>query len=209
MTQVVSALKGDAARVFDWVCHNLHKTGDLGLVLLKMWNHYSATLTFREQRNDVENLRQASGEDAIDFLIHVSDAIQTLGNVWKGLITSEELETLQYEVCLNGVKEDIRHVLDTEAAKFRELNSDQMYDALKHHEAYVARNKQLQGKVPHPGPVRAAQLANAGYRPRFQKTNAFSAVTVEPPNPMPENAVEELEEGLVEIEPASDEPGGS
>ena len=69
MTKVIGSLKGDAARVFDWVCHNHHATGDLGLILQKMHNHYSATLTFREQQNDVENMRQAPSEDAIDFLI--------------------------------------------------------------------------------------------------------------------------------------------
>ena len=110
-----------------------------------MRNHYSATLTFQEQRNEVENMRQASGEDAVDFLIRVSNAVQILGNDWKELMTLEEMEVLQYEVCLNGVNEDIRHVLDSETAKHGKLNSDQMYDAVKWHEAYVTRNKRLQG----------------------------------------------------------------
>ena len=117
MTQVAGSLKNDAARVFDWVRHNHHQTGDLGLILQKMRNHYSATLTFREQRNEVENLRQASGEDAVDFLIRVSNAVQILGNDWKDLMTIEEMEALQYEVCLNGVSEDIHHVLDSEIAR--------------------------------------------------------------------------------------------
>ena len=46
MTQVAGSLKNDAAHVFDWVRHNHHQTGDLGLILRKMRNHYSATLTF-------------------------------------------------------------------------------------------------------------------------------------------------------------------
>ena len=145
MTQVAGSLKNDAARVFDWVRHNHHQTGDLGLILQKMRNHYSATLTFQEQRNEVENMRQASGEDAVDFLIRVSNAVQILGNDWKELMTLEEMEVLQYEVCLNGVNEDIHHVLDSETAKHGKLNSDQMYDAVKWHEAYVAHNKRLQG----------------------------------------------------------------
>ena len=49
MTQVAGSLKNDAARVFDWVRHNHCRTGDLGLIFQKMRNHYSATLTFREQ----------------------------------------------------------------------------------------------------------------------------------------------------------------
>ena len=152
MTQVAGSLKNDVARVFDWVRHNHHRTGDLGLILQKMQNHYSATLTFREQHNKVENMRQASGEDAIDFLIQVSNAFQILGNDWNELLTLEEMEALQYEVCLNSVNEDIQHVLDSKTARQGKLNSDQMYDAVKWHEAYVTRNKRLQGRSPHSGP---------------------------------------------------------
>ena len=32
-------------------------------------------------------MRQASGEDAVDFLIRVSNAVQILGNDWKELMT--------------------------------------------------------------------------------------------------------------------------
>ena len=35
MTQVAGSLKNDAACVFDWVRHNHHQTGDLGLILQK------------------------------------------------------------------------------------------------------------------------------------------------------------------------------
>ena len=88
-------------------------------------------------------MRQASGEDTVNFLIRVSNVVQILGNDWKELLTPEEMEVLQYEVCLNGVNEDIHHVLDSETAKHGKLDSDQMYDAIKHHEAYVTRNKRL------------------------------------------------------------------
>ena len=128
-----------------------------------MRNHYSATLTFREQRNEVENMRQASREDAVDFLIRVSNAVQILGNDWKELMTIDEMETLQYEVCLNGVSEDIRHVLDSEIAKQGKLNSDQMYDAVKWHEAYVACNKRLQGRGSQPARTQAP--ASTSYKP--------------------------------------------
>ena len=56
MTQVITSLKGDAARVFDWVRHNHHNTSDLGLIMEKICNHYCSTLMFREQRNMVENI---------------------------------------------------------------------------------------------------------------------------------------------------------
>ena len=213
MTQVVSSLKSDASRVFDWVRCNHHRTGDLGFILQKMRNHYSATLTFREQCNEVENLRQAPHEDATDFLIQVSDAVQTLGSDWKNLVTPDELETLQYEVCLNGVTQDIRHVLDTEAAKYGELNSDQMYDAAKHHEAFIARKKRLQGKAtPLAGSSRAPQTTNSGYKPQFQKTTAFAANALEPSDSHLESpeviSSEVLEEGLIEIDPGQEEAGG-
>ena len=67
MTQVIVSLKGDAAGVFDWVRHNHHDTCDLGLIMEKICNHYCSTLTFREQRNTVENMRQASSKGAADF----------------------------------------------------------------------------------------------------------------------------------------------
>ena len=208
MTQVAGSLKNDAAWVFDWVRHNHRQTGDLGLILRKMRNHYSATLTFQEQRNKVENMRQASGEDAVDFLIRVSNAVQILGNDWKELMTLEEMEILQYEVCLNGVNEDIRHVLDSETAKHGELNSDQMYDAVKQHEAYVAHNKRLQGRGSQPAQAQAP--TSSGYKPQFQKATAFPAIAAEVPesDTTSVEAVGELEEGLVEIDPSSEDSGG-
>ena len=129
--------------------------------------------------NEVENMRQAFGEDAVDFLIQVSNAVQILGNDWKELLMLEEMEVLQYEVCLNGVNEDIHHVLDSETAKHGKLDSDQMYNAVKWHEPYVARNKRLQGRGSQP--TQAPALASLGYKPRFQKATAFSAVAAETP----------------------------
>ena len=42
----------------------------------------------------------------------------------------KELRSLQYEVSLNGVKEEIRHVLDSEIAKNEgKLTPQQMYEA--------------------------------------------------------------------------------
>ena len=136
---------------------------------------------FESSRNEVENMRQASGEDAVDFLIQVSNVVQILGNDWKELMTLEEMEVLQYEVCLNGVNEDIRHVLDSETAKHGKLNSDQMYDAVKWHEAYVAHNKRLQGRGSQP--TRAQTPTSSGYKPHFQKATAFPAVTAEVSEP--------------------------
>ena len=57
MTQVIASLKVDAAGVFDWVRHNHHDTSDLRLIMEKIHNHYCSTLTFREQRNTVKNMR--------------------------------------------------------------------------------------------------------------------------------------------------------
>ena len=83
MTQVIVSLKGDAAGVFDWVRHNHHDTSDLSLIMEKIHNHYCSTLTFCEQRNTVENMRQASSKGAADFLVRVSNTIQTLNKDWK------------------------------------------------------------------------------------------------------------------------------
>ena len=101
---------------------------------------------FHEQRNTVENMRQASSEGAANFLVRVSNAVQTLNKDWKNYMTKEEMDTLQYEVSLNGVNEEFWHVLDSEAAKYGELEPAQMYNAVKHLEAYLSRNKRLQNK---------------------------------------------------------------
>ena len=131
MTQVIASLKGNAAGVFDWVRHNHHNTSDLGLIMEKIRNHYCSTLTFHEQRNTIENMRQASNEGAADFLVRVSNAVQTLNKDWKNHMTKDEMDTLQYEVSLNGVNKEFRHVLDLEATKYGELEPAQMYNAVK------------------------------------------------------------------------------
>ena len=45
--------------------------------------------------------------------------MSNLGKDWKDELMEKELQSLQYEVSLNGVKEEIRHVLDSEIAKMR------------------------------------------------------------------------------------------
>ena len=58
MAQIIGALKGDAADVFDFACHHGKKhTKDLGLILERMCHHYCGTLMFREKWNTVENMR--------------------------------------------------------------------------------------------------------------------------------------------------------
>ena len=48
---------------------------------------------------------------------------------------------------MNGVHEEIRHVLDSEIAKNGgKLTPQQMYEAVKRYETYVGRNKRLEGK---------------------------------------------------------------
>ena len=95
-----------------------------------------------------------------------------------------ELRSLQYEVFLNGVREEIWHVLDSEIARHGQLTPHQMYEAVKKYEAYVAHNKCLEGKSasPHSGQQRAA-AQTSGYRPCFHKTTAFAASVEETSNP--------------------------
>ena len=157
MTQVIASLKGDAAGVFDWVKHNHHDTSDLGPIIEKIRNHYCSTLTFHKQQNTVENMRQASNEGAADFLIRISNAVQTLNKDWKNHMTQDEMDTLQYEVSLNGVNEEFRHVLDSEAAKYGELEPAQMYNAVKCHKVYLLQNKCLQVKSSYPSQPKAPQ----------------------------------------------------
>ena len=70
MPLVVSSLMGDASDVFDWILSLNHgEPQDLTTLLQMLREHYCGSLTFRKQRNTIENLRQKSNEAAIDFLI--------------------------------------------------------------------------------------------------------------------------------------------
>ena len=212
MTQVIVPLKGDAAGVFDWVRHNHHNTSDLGLIMEKIRNHYCSTLTFHEQRNTVENMRQASSEGAADFLVRVSNAVQTLNKDWKNHMTREEMDTLQYEVSLNGVNEEFWHVLDSEAAKYGELEPAQMYNAVKRHEAYLSRNKRLQNKGSFSNQAKAPQQTpRTTFKPQYHKTTAFAVTTVKQPKMDSEPAGSDVEGNteVEEVESASDEAGGT
>ena len=120
MPLVVSSLTGDASDVFDWILSLNHgEPQDLMMLLQMLREHYCGSLTFREQRNTIENLRQKPNEAAIDFLIRVGTSVSNLAKDWKDELMEGKLQALQYEVLLNGVKEEIRHVLDLEMAKIR------------------------------------------------------------------------------------------
>ena len=182
MPLVVSSLTGDASNVFDWILSlNPGNTQDLTTLLQMLREHYCGSLTFREQRNTIENLCQKPQEAAIDFLIRVGTSVSNLGKDWKDELTDEELQSLQYEVSLNGVHEEIRHILDSEIAKNGgKLTPQQMYEAVKRYETYVAHNKRLEGK----GASSSASQPKAaghtsGYKPRFHKTMAFAATIPE------------------------------
>ena len=139
----------------------------------------------------VENLRQGAREDATDFMIRVGSSISNLAKDWKGQLMEAELQSLQYEVSLNGVREEIRHVLDSEIARHGQWTLHQMYNTVKRYETYIACNRCLEGKSASPlvGHQRAA-AQTSGYKPHFHKTTAF-ATSVE------ESAVPALsEQGL-------------
>ena len=182
MPLVVSSLTGDASDVFDWILSlNPGNTQDLTTLLQMLREHYCGSLTFREQRNTIENLCQNPQEAAIDFLIRVGTSVSNLGKDWKDKLMDKELQSLQYEVSLNEVQEEIRHILDSEIAKNGgKLTPQQMYEAVKRYETYVARNKRLEGKG---ASLSSSQQKAAGhtwgYKPRFYKTMAFAATIPE------------------------------
>ena len=124
----------------------------------------------------VENLHQGVCKDATDFIIRVGTSVSNLDKDWKDQLTDEELQYLQYEVSLNGVKEEIQHILDSEIARNGWLTPHQMYEAVKKYKTYVAHNKCLEGKStsPHTNHQRAV-AQTFGYKPRFHKTTAFAA----------------------------------
>ena len=80
MPLVVSSLTGDASDVFDWILSlNPGNTQDPTTLLQMLREHYCGSLTFREQRNTIENLCQKPHEAAIDFLIRVSTSVSNVG----------------------------------------------------------------------------------------------------------------------------------
>ena len=187
MPLVVSSLKGDVSDVFDWSRSvTPGEAQDLSMLLQMLCEHYCDSYTFREQRNMVENLWQCVREDATDFMIRVGTSVSNLGKDWKDQLTQEELQSLQYEVSFNGVKEEIRHVLDSEIARHGQLTPHQMYEAVKKYETYVAHNKRLEGKSasPHTNHQRVVPQTS-GYKPRFHKTTAFTASVEETTNTAP------------------------
>ena len=178
MPLVVSSLTGDASDVFDWILSLNHgEPQDLTTLLQMLREHYCGSLTFREQRNTIENLRQKPNEAAIDFLIRVGTSVSNLAKDWKDELTEGELQALQYEVSLNGVKEEIRHVLDSEMAKRDgHLTPQQMYKAVNRYETYVVRNKRLDSKGTSTSAGQQKTTSqSSGYKPRFHKTTAFVA----------------------------------
>ena len=182
MPLVVSSLTGDASDVFDWIVNlDPGNTQDLTTLLQMLREHYCGSLTFREQRNTIKNLFQRPQEAAIDFLIRVGTSVSNLGKDWKDKLTEEELQSLQYEVSLNGVQEEIRHILDSEIAKNGgKPTPQQMYEAVKRYETYVARNKRLEGKGTSLSTSQQKATGHtSGYKPRFHKTMAFATTIAE------------------------------
>ena len=180
MPLVVSSLTGDASDVFDWILSLNHgDPQDLTTLLQMLREHYCGSLTFREQRNTIENLRQKPNEAANDFLIWVGTSVSNLAKDWKDELTEGELRALQYEVSLNGVKEEIRHVLDSEIAKRDgHLTPQQMYEAIKRYETYVAWNKRLDRKGIATSVSQSKTTDQSlGYKPRFHKMTTFIATT--------------------------------
>ena len=116
MPLVVSSLTGDTSDMFDWTCSvSPGDAQDLSELLQMLREHYCGSFMFRGQRNMVESLCQGAQEDATDFMIRVGSSLGSLAKDWKGQIMEAELRSLQYKVSLNGVREEIRHVLDSEA----------------------------------------------------------------------------------------------
>ena len=213
MPLVVSSLTGDASDVFDWILSLNHgDPQDLTTLLQMLREHYCGSLTFREQRNMIENLCPKPNEATIDFLIRVGTSVSNLAKDWKDELTEGELQALQYEVSLNGVKEEIRHVLDSEMAKRDgHLTPQQMYEAVKRYETYVARNKRLdrKGTVTSPSPPKTTGQSS-GYKPRFHKMTAFVTTAGGPDNESdPSQGPSPSEDhGPPEVEPSPREDEG-
>ena len=126
-------------------------------------------------------------------------------------LTEEELQSLQYEVSLNGVREEIQHILDSKIARHGWLTLHQMYEAVKKYETYIAHNKRLKGKSasPHPNHQKAVPQTS-GYKPRFHKTTAFVASVEETMDSTPLESGPSLPKGEdhLEVEPTREDDEG-
>ena len=145
----------------------------------------------------VKILCQGAREDATDFMIMVGRSVGNLAKDWEGQITEAEVKSLQYKVSLNGVREEIWHVLDSEIARHGQLTPHQMYKVVKKYETYVAHNKRLEGKSasPHIGHQRAATQTSV-YKPHFHKTTAFATSVKGSPDPELEPSLPEDDDHL-------------
>ena len=213
MAQIIGVLKGDTVDVFDFACHHGKRhTKDLGLILERMRHHYCGTLTFWEQWNTIENMRQKSHESAADFLVRVSGAVDGVARDCKGMISQHEIKALLLEVFINRVQEEYRHVLYSEMARYRELMEEQMYNAVKRHKAYLGRTKHLRGGGITPTtPQKSTPLraSNGSFKPRFQKTMAFMATPLEEPDPTSAGSeFDATEESASNADIASDDHSG-
>ena len=212
MHLVVLSLTGDASDVFDWTCSATPGGAqDLSVLLQMLREHYCGSVTFWEQRNMVENLHQGAHEDATDFMIRVGSFIGNLAKDWKGQLLEAELQSLQYEVSLNGVREEIWHILDSEIARHGQLTPHQMYEAVKRYETYVAHNKCLEGKSASPqvGHQMAA-AETSGYKPHFHKTTACATSvkgSQDPASSEQEPSLPEDDDHL-EVEPTQEKDEG-
>ena len=213
MPLVVSSLTGDASYMFDWILSLNHGDPEDLMTLLQMLReHYCGSLTFREQRNTIENLHQKPNEAAIDFLIRVGTSVRNLAKDWKDELTEGELQALQYEVSLNGVKEEIRHVLDSEMAKRDgHLMPQQTCEAVKRYETYVAQNKRLDGKGTSTLVSQQKTTGqSSGYKPRFHKTTTFVATAGGPDDEAnhPQGSSPSEDHDSQEVEPPHEEDEG-
>ena len=212
MPLVVSSLTGDASDMFDWTCSvTPGGTQDLSILLQMLREHYCGSFMFQKQRNMLKNLRQGAHKDATDFMIRVGSSIGNLAKDWKGQLTEGELQSLQYEVSLNGVREEIWHVLDSEIARHGQLTPHQMYKVVKRYETYVAHNKHLKGKSGSPDIGHQRAMAQtSGYKPHFHKTTAFAASVEGSSDPALSEQEPSLPEGNdhLEVEPTQEEDEG-
>ena len=212
MPLVVSSLTGDTLDVFDWMCSvTPGSTQDLSVLLQMLREHYCGSFMFQEQRNMVKNLCQGAHKEATDFMIRVGSSIGNLAKDWKGQLTEAELQSLQYEVSLNGVREEIWHILDSEIARHGQLTPYQMYKVVKRYETYIVHNKCLEGKraSPHVGHQRAV-AQTSGYKLCFHKTTTFTTSVEGSPDPALSEQGPSLPEDddHLEVEPTKEENEG-
>ena len=196
MPLVVSSLMGDESDVFDWILSlNPGNTQDLTTLLQMLREHYCGSLTFREQRNTIENLHEQFheylspyGKNRNEFVVHTDNNpltyifsnanLDAAGQRWVAHLASYNF-ALEYQKGKdNTVADFLSHMDDSlPEGKVQDYLSKIPYPGVKvvlNNAIMPLVDRAEQGVWPNPGCQKACQGETLDARPvRLATTNVI------------------------------------